>query len=68
MTTSVNSNAITAYWIKYYLDTPECACCFCGNLGYIDTTDREDGKICFCICPSGQYIREKEQKNGELNE
>ncbi len=56
---------VTNYWLEYYVDEH---CTLCGNHGVIDTTGvktpagLEVGRVNYCICPNGQYMRKNSQK------
>jgi hypothetical protein len=65
--------AITEYWGEHYINDIHCS--LCGNSGIIDTTGVTtiDNRIAqgarvmvgrknFCICPNGQAMRKKSDK------
>lgn len=56
------SKIVTNYWVEYYADK---LCTLCGNRGVIDTHNTaispagySSGRLNWCICPNGQYMRE----------
>ncbi len=58
--------AITQYWLDYYVSDDITLCTLCGNSGEIDTKGRaisgagiDAGRVNFCICPNGQTMRQQ---------
>lgn len=60
---------VTEYMFKYYWDKEidiGGLCTLCGNTGVIDTTETaispkgiRAGRKNYCICPNGQFLRNK---------
>ncbi len=65
------SKAVARYWTEFYGDdhTGLGLCTLCGNSGFVDTkktaispTGINVGRLNFCICPNGQWLRKDSMK------
>lgn len=67
---SPKCEAVSDYWRAYYVSKDGLGLCtLCGNAGVLDTTATAQspngryrpGRVNFCICPNGQFMRNESQ-------
>ena len=54
-----NTEAVSRYWDRFYVDEKSQSCVLCGMSGIIDTRPTADtpSRQEWCICPNGQVAR-----------